>query len=89
MGEETPKLLSLISLLLYSFASLGFIVFIAKYPHQSQERIWGMRLCYILGFAGVLAMRLSRGNFSELSLLAISSLIVSLITFELSTRFLK
>lgn len=89
MGEETPKLLSLISLLLYSFASLGFIVFIAKYRHKSHERIWGMRLCYMLGFAGVLAMRLSRGNFSELSLLVVSSLIVSLITFELSTRFLK
>jgi len=78
-----------LSLLLYTSASVGFIFFMVKYPRQSNVRMWGLRLCYLLGFAGVLVMRFSRGSFSELSLLVLSSLVVSLIAFELSMRYLK
>ena len=60
----------------------------AKYPHGSELRVWGIRLCHFLGFAGVLMLRLSRGSFTELSLLIISTLVVSLVAFEFSTRYL-
>ncbi|MBI4444668.1 MAG: hypothetical protein HY645_02060 [Acidobacteria bacterium] len=82
-------MLSFFSLLLFTAASIGFIVFMLRYPRQSLERTWGMRLCYFLGFAGVLAIRLSKGYFSEATLLVISSLLVSLIASELSARYLK
>jgi len=37
---------------------------------------------------GVLAWRFYRGSFSELSLLTVSALLVSLVAFELSTKYL-
>ena len=81
-------MLSLASLFFFTMASAGFILFMLKYPHGSEIRMWGIRLCYFLGFIGVLMMRLSRGYFSELSLLIISALVVSLVVFELSIRYL-
>ena len=50
--------------------------------------MWGIRLSYALGFFGVLAWRFYRGSFSELSLLTVSALLVSLVAFELSTKYL-
>jgi hypothetical protein len=82
-------MLSYLALFFFTMASAGFIIFMIKYPHGSEERIWGMRLCYALGFSGVAVMRISKGGFSDVSLLIISSLIVSLVTFELSAKYLK
>ena len=81
-------MLSLVSLFFFTMASAGFVLFMLKYSHGSEVRMWGIRLCYFLGFLGVLMMRLSRGYFSELSLLITSSLVVSVIVFELSTQYL-
>ena len=80
--------MALASLLLFTMASIGFVVFLAKYPRGSTTRLWGVRLCHALGFFGVLAIRLASGEFSELSLLIISSLLVSVIAFELSSKYL-
>lgn len=82
-------MLRLASLFFFTMASAGFVLFMWKYPRSSDVRLWGIRLCHLLGFIGVLMMRLGRGHFSELSLLIISSLVVSAITFELSMRYLK
>lgn len=80
--------MALASLLLFTMASAGFIVFLIKYPRGSKTRLWGIRLCHGLGFLGVATMRLARGDFSELSLLIISSLVVSVVVFELSSKYL-
>lgn len=70
-------------------ASFGFLLFMLKYPRGSEVQMWGIRLCHILGLLGVLTLRLWRGQFTELSLLIVSSLIVSIVSFELSIRYLK
>lgn len=67
-------------------ASAGFILFMVKYPNGSDVRLWGIRACHLFGFIGVGLLRLARGNFSEASLLIISSLIVSLIACEFTQR---
>ena len=69
-------------------ATGGFVLFMVKYPHGSDIRTWGIRLSYGLGFFGVLAWRVHRGAFSEISLLTVSALLVSLVAFELSTKYL-
>lgn len=81
-------MMGLISLFFFTMASAGFILFMAKYPHGSEVRMWGIRFCYLLGFLGVLATRLYWGHFSEISLLIVASLVVSLLAFELSSRYL-
>ena len=81
-------MLRLASLFFFTIATAGFILFLAKYPHGSEFRLWGIRGSYLLGFVGVLSMRLYRGSFSEPSLLIISTLVVSLVAFELSSRYL-
>ena len=81
-------MLDLVSLFFFTMATGGFILFMVKYPHGSEIRLWGIRLSYVLGFVGVLAMRIYSGSFSELSLLIVSSLVVSLVAFELSTKYL-
>jgi hypothetical protein len=79
-------MLDLLALFFFTMATGGFILFMVKYPHGSEVRLWGIRLSHFLGFVGVVAMRLYRGYFSELSLLIVSALVVSLLMFELSTR---
>lgn len=81
-------MLGLVSLFFFTIATGGFILFMAKYPHGSEVRMWGIRVSYVLGFVGVLSMRFYRGSFSEPSLLIISTLVVSLVAFELSTKYL-
>ena len=81
--------LELVSLFFFSLASAGFIFFMVKYPRGSNARALGIRFCHLLGFAGVGLLRWARGHFSDLALLAVSSLVVSFIAFELSNRFLK
>ena len=81
-------MLGLVSLFFFTIATGGFILFMAKYPYGSDVRQWGIRVSCVLGFVGVLAMRLYRGSFSEPSLLIVSTLVVSLLAFELSTRYL-
>lgn len=81
-------MLGLVSLVFFTMATGGFILFMAKYPHGSEIRVWGIRLSYVLGFVGVFSMRLYRGSFSELSLLIISTLVVSFVAFELSSKYL-
>lgn len=75
-------MLSLASLFFFTVASAGFILFMTKYPHGSEVRMWGIRLCHVSGFLGVLLMRLFQGFFTELSLLISSTLIVSLVVTE-------
>lgn len=75
---------SLASLFFFTVASAGFILFMTKYSHGSEVRLWGIRLCHVSGFLGVLLMRLSNGFFTELSLLISSTLIVSLVVTEVS-----
>ena len=73
--------------MLFTMASAGFIIFLVKHPRGSDGRLWGIRACHGLGFLGVAAMRLARGDFTERSLLIISSLVVSVVAFELSSRY--
>jgi len=73
---------SLASLFFFTVASAGFILFMTKYPHGSEVRLWGIRLCHVSGFLGVLLMRFSKGIFTDLSLLISSTLIVSLVVTE-------
>ena len=81
--------LELIALFYFTMSSAGFILFLFKYRHGSEIRLWGIRACHTLGFLGVACLRLSAGFFTDPSLLIISSLIVSLLAFEVSSRFLK
>ena len=81
-------MLSLVSLFFFTMASVGFILFMTKYPHGSDIRLWGIRLCHFLGFVGVVMMWLSRGHFTELSLVIVFSLIVSAVGFEISVKYL-
>jgi hypothetical protein len=81
-------MLGLVSLFFFTMATGGFVLFMVKYPHGSDIRTWGIRLSYALGFFGVLAWRVHRGAFSEISLLTVSALLVSLVAFELSTKYL-
>ena len=81
-------MLGFVSLFFFTVATGGFVLVMAKYPHGSEGRLWGIRGSCLLGFAGVLVMRFYRGSFSESSLLIISMLAVSLVAFELSTRYL-
>ncbi len=76
------------SLFFFTMASVGFILFMTKYPHGSEIRLWGIRTCHLLGFVGVLMLWLSRGHLTELSLVIASSLIVSVVAFELSVKYL-
>lgn len=79
-------MLGLVSLCLFTIATAGFILSLLKYPRASQLQVWGIRLSYGMGFFGVLAMRIHQGFFGQLSLLIISSLVVSFLAFELSSR---
>jgi hypothetical protein len=79
----------LASLFFFTMASAGFVLVMIRYPFGTRLRVWGIRFCHVLGFLGVVLMRLSRGHFSEASLLVVSSLIVSLLSFEMSQRYLK
>ncbi|MGH9340661.1 MAG: hypothetical protein ACRD1R_13970 [Acidobacteriota bacterium] len=82
-------MLRLASLFFFTMASVGFVLFMLKYPRSSEVRIWGIRLSHTLGFMGVLMMRLHYNYFTEVSVLIISSLIVSMVAYELSVRYLR
>ena len=81
-------MLGLVSLFFFTMATGGFVLFMVKYPHGSEIRTWGIRLSYAFGFLGVLAWRVYLGAFSEISLLTVSALLVSLVAFELSSKYL-
>ena len=82
-------MLGLVSLFFFTMATAGFVLSLAKYPQGSQVRVWGIRLSYAMGFLGVVTMRLYQGFFSQLSLLIVSSVAVSFLAFELSSRRLR
>ncbi len=77
-----------VALAFFSLASVGFLVFLLRYPRGSATRMWGIRICYLLGFFGVAMMMMSSGYFSEPSMMILAALAMSLITFELATRYL-
>ena len=79
----------LAALFFFSMASAGFVIFSIKYPRGSEVRLWGIRCCHLFGFTGVLFLRLSQGQLNEVTLLILSSLVVSLLAFEISSHFLK
>ncbi len=83
------SMLGLTSLFFFSMASAGFVYCLVKYPRDSQQRIWGIRVCHLLGFLGVAFLRLNLGRFSDNALLIISSLLVSLVACEVSQRYLQ
>jgi len=83
------QILGLAALFFFTMASAGFVIVMIRYPFGSTLRAWGIRFCHLLGFLGVILLRLSKGHFSEPSLLVISSLIVSLLSFEMSRKYLK
>jgi len=60
-----------------------------RYPRGSEVRIWGIRLCHLLGFLGIIFLRLSERQFNEVSTMIFVSLVISLIAFEMAERFLK
>jgi hypothetical protein len=82
-------LIRLTSLFFFSAASFGFVLFMLKYPRGSEVRIWGIRLCHVLGFLGMIFLRLSEQQFNEISVMIFVSLVISLIGFELAEQFLK
>jgi hypothetical protein len=84
-----PGLIRLASLFFFSAASFGFVLFMLRYPRGSEVRIWGIRLCHLLGFLGIIFLRLSEHQFNEVSTLIFISLVVSLIGFELAEQILK
>ncbi len=81
--------LELLALFYFSMASAGFVWVLFRYGRGSQLRLWGIRACHILGFLGVACLRLNQGHFTRPELLIVSSLTVSLIAFEVSSRYLK
>jgi len=83
------EILSLASLFFFTMASGGFVFVMIRYPLGSSMRTWGIRASHVLGFLGVVLMRLARGSFTEASLLVISALIVSLVSFEMTRKYLK
>ena len=87
--EQELNPFSLAALFFFSMASFGFLYFMVRYPRSSEVRLWGIRLCHLAGFVGVLLLRLWQGAFNETSLLIVASLLVSVITFELSMWSLR
>lgn len=83
------RVLDLVSLFFFSMASAGFVMFMVKYPQGSEVRLWGIRACHLFGFLGVAFLRLSKGHFTEPALLIVSSLLVSLVAFEIANRYLE
>ena len=79
----------LLALFYFSMASVGFMLFLVKYRRRPDVKLWGIRACHVFGFLGVLCLRVAKGYFTEPALLITSSLIVSLVAFEISSRFLK
>jgi hypothetical protein len=73
----------------FVMASAGFVVVMLRYPLGSPMRTWGIRGCHVLGFLGVLLIRLARGSFSDASLLVVSALVVSVLSFEMTRKYLK
>jgi len=82
-------IIRLASLFFFSAASFGFVLFMLRYPRGSEVRIWGIRLCHLLGFLGIIFLRLSERQFNEVSTMIFVSLVISLIAFEMAERFLK
>ena len=79
----------LAALFFFTMASAGFVLFTVRFARGTEGRLWGIRLCHIFGFLGVLFHRISHGQFTEVGLLIISSLTVSFIAFEITNRYLK
>jgi hypothetical protein len=82
-------LIRLASLFFFSAASFGFVLFMLRYPRGSEVRVWGIRMCHLLGFLGIIFLRLSERQFNEISTMICISLVISLIGFEMAERFLK
>ena len=77
------------ALFLFSAASFGILFFIFRYPRRSDVRLWGIRLCHLLGLLGIVMHWLWIGGLTELSVLISAALIVSIVGFEFSTHFLR
>lgn len=83
------SLLSMATLISFSLASVGFLVFMFRYPRGSDEQRWGLRACHLLGFGGVILMWVWHGQVTEIVLFILASLTVSLVSFELTMKYLK
>jgi uncharacterized RDD family membrane protein YckC len=86
MDFSETRWLDLTALFFFTMASAGFILFTMRFPRGTEGRRWGIRTCHLFGFLGVGFHRLSHGQFTEVALLIISSLVVSFVAFEVSSR---
>lgn len=80
--------LRLLALFFFTAASFGFIYFMTRYPRHSQARKIGIRICHALGFAGALTLFFSDTSDERVVVMIALSLLVSLLGFEISTRYL-
>jgi hypothetical protein len=83
------SVLALLSLFFFAAASFGFLYFMFKYAPRSETRLWGTRISLAMGFLGVAALVIAQGGMNQTSTLILVSLLVSLLGFELSNRFLS
>jgi len=84
-----PTFLQAASLFCFAAASFGFLYFRFRYPKRSPMRVWGIRASHLLGFVGLAFLAFWQGGLNEVSMLVASALLVSLVGFETSERFLN
>ena len=87
-GSMTADLFRYGALFCFSAASFGFIYFKWRYPRRSKVRVSGIRLCHGLGFLGVGLQMAWIGGVNGISIVVFAALMVSLVGFEVSERFL-
>jgi hypothetical protein len=77
------------SLFCFTAASFGFVYFHLRYGRGSSTRLWGIRICYAFGFAGVLMHWMWVGQMNQVALFMLLLLTVSLLGFEVAERYLR
>jgi hypothetical protein len=84
-----PGLFRLAALFFFTLATAGFVIFLFRFPRGSDAQVWGIRVSYALGFTGLALLSLWKRNFNEVSVIIFSSLLLSLLAFELTSRYLN
>lgn len=77
------------SLFFFTAASFGFLYFHFRFSRGSMTRLWGIRLCYVFGFTGVLMHWMWIGQLNQVALFMLLVLTLSLLGFEVAERYLK
>ncbi|HUG44525.1 MAG TPA: hypothetical protein VMN76_10115 [Acidobacteriota bacterium] len=84
-----PVSFRLAALFFFTLATVGFVIFLFRFPRGSDVQVWGIRVSYALGFTGLALLSLWKRNFNEVSVVIFSSLLLSLLAFELTSRYLN